>query len=58
MEICILAITNECLEFLNKKEIESTDLINIPQIIPKVNNKIITMMIDNKEYKLTYIYTC
>ena len=56
MEICILAITNKCLEFFNKKEIKSTDLINIPQIIPKVNNKIITMMIDNKEYSLTYIY--
>lgn len=33
MEACVLGITNRCLEFFNKKEIKSTDLINIPQII-------------------------
>ena len=55
--ICILAITNRCLEFFNQIKIESNDLmINIPQVIPKVNNKIITMIINNKEYRLTYFY--
>lgn len=58
MDICVLAITNKCLEFFNKKEIESNDLIiNIPQIIPKVNNKIITMIINNKEYSPEGMYT-
>lgn len=56
MDTCILSITNRCLEFFNKKEIESNNLINIPQVIPKVNNKIITMIINNKEYRLTYFY--